>query len=112
MTLQRSFKFVDSKLNQKTISLIKKAGIPCRIDKKGLIHYSALNEKKIENDLIRLVRDSVFSRWAILFCPRSWVERYKKYMLEKEIMFYEELIDGELCFLIPARHRPHQWKLE
>jgi hypothetical protein len=32
-------------------------------------------------------------------------------MRRHDIPFEEEMIDGQLSFLISRKHRPHQWKL-
>ena len=107
-----SFKFVDDSLNQKLIALLKKERFRrVVIDTDGVLHYSTEDEEVVENDLIRSIRDHVFSSWQIISCPRQWAERYKRYMTRHGVPFVEELIDSQLCFLIPRRYRPHSWKL-
>ncbi|HVS35551.1 MAG TPA: hypothetical protein VMS17_08215 [Gemmataceae bacterium] len=107
-----SFKFVDDALNQKLIALLKRERLKHRIDPKGAIHYSADDEEVVENDLICSIRDQVFSTWQIISCPSQWAGRYKQYMVQHGVPFVEELIDGQLCFLVPRRYRPHSWKLD
>ena len=108
-----SFKFADGELNQKLIALVKgERWINVAIDKEGVVHYSADDEEGMENDLIRSIRDQVFSSWQIISCPKNWTEQYKHYMTQHSVPFVEEWIDNQLCFLIPRRYRPHAWKLD
>lgn len=111
MAFQHSFKFVDRKLNEKTIRLMQKAGVFCMVDVDGFIHYSSQDEERVENELISSIRNQVFSDWIILSFPQDWDERYRNYMLKHDIPYGEELRDGRLRFFIPANYRPHQWKL-
>lgn len=112
MALRRSFRFIDDDLNRKAIRLVEKAGVACTIDDHDVIHYSSLDEEKVENELIRSVRSEVFPRWIVLSFPPDWTERYRDYMVKHDIPYREELRDGRLRFLIPATYRPHKWKLE
>jgi hypothetical protein len=111
MTQTRTFKFVNAELNRRFLALVKKAGIRCLIDNEGAVHYAPADEEVVENDLIRSIRDEAFSSWQILSCPKDWANRYKDYMIRQDVSFVEELIGGQLCFLIPRRYRPHSWKL-
>lgn len=112
MTRTRSFKFADDEWNRRLLALMQKAGIPGLIDKEGAVHYSLDDEKAVENDLIRSIRDEMFSSWQIVSCPKIWANRYKDHMIRHDVPFIEELIDGQLCFLIPRKYRPHAWKLD
>ena len=108
-----SFKFADDELNQKLIALVK--GVRWEqvvIDDDGVVHYSAVDEELMENDLIRSIRDQVFPSWQIISCPKNWTELYKQYMVQHGVPFAEEWIDNQLCFLIPRRYRPHSWKID
>ena len=107
-----SFKFVDESLNRRLIDLLKKSGVEHCIDKAGVIHYSPNHEELIENELIGSIRARVFPSWQVLTCPRGWTNRYKRYMVQHNIPFKEELAVGRLWFLIPRKYRPHSWKLE
>jgi hypothetical protein len=111
LTLDRSFRFTDDRLNRQAIRLIRKARVPCAIDSDRVIHYSEANQERIENDLLGLVRAEAFPRWIILSCPADWTEKYRTYMKQHGVHYYEELKDGRLYFLLSARHRPHQWKI-
>lgn len=106
-----SFKFVDTKLNDSLVSLLKRHDIKHRVGKNGAIHYSPDDEEIVENELIRQVRDRIFSPWQIISCPSDWAERYKVYMIKRSVPFVEELIDNQLCFLIPRSYHPHAWRI-
>ncbi len=107
-----SFKFVDDTLNRQLVALLRRSGARFRVDSKGTIRYSKNDVEFIENDVISRVRTSVFPTWQIISCPSNWAPRYKEYMLQRNVPFVEELIDNQLCFLIPRIYRPHSWKLE
>ncbi len=106
-----SFRLVDDSLNRQLIGLLKRNGVQHAVGKNGVIRYSPANVELVENDLIASIRDSVFPSWQIISCPKDWAERYKTYMIHHEIPFVEELIDRQLCFLIPRAYRPHSWRL-
>lgn len=112
MKPQVSFKFLDANLNRQLIALLKKQQMKFVIDETGAILYSRDDGELIENELICSIRDREFSPWRILTCPNDWVEQYKQYMAKHLVPFREELIDGELWFLIPRHYRPDQWKLQ
>ena len=107
-----SFRFLDSRLTQELIGLLRKAKINHSIDKEGVVHYSPDDEEVVENDLICSLRDKVFPSWQLLTCPSDWTVRYKDYMGRHGIPFREELSNGELWFLLPRKYRPHAWKLD
>jgi hypothetical protein len=107
-----SFRFAEDDLNRRLIALLKKNGIRHSVDENGVIHYSPEDEKSVENDLVSSIRKRVFSSWQVLSCPKEWTERYKQYMTQRDIPFKEELIGGQLCFLLPRKYRPQRWKLE
>lgn len=107
-----SFRFVDDRLNRRLMALLKRARVEHLVDKDGVLYYSKDNEALVENELIAKVRDGVFSPWQLLCCPKSWTKKYQQYMNQRGIPYQEELIDKELCFLIPGNYRPHSWKLE
>jgi hypothetical protein len=81
------------------------------VDREGVVHYFPDDAETVENELLRTVRDSVFPSWQIISCPEDWANRYKVYMRQHAIPFEEEVIDHQLCFLIPRKYRPHTWKL-
>ena len=112
MALANSFKFVDADLNRKLIKRLKSSGIKHVVDKEGVIHYAPRDEQVVENDLISAVRDGLFPSWQIVSCPDDWTENYRAYMTAHGIPFVEELIDGQLCFLIPRRYRPDAWQID
>jgi hypothetical protein len=107
----RTVKFLDSRLNRALVKLLKKAKIAHSIDKIGLISYSVDDVEIVENELLRIIRSSVFPSWAIITCPEGWIAAYKDYMLKRGIPFKEELDGGELWFLIEGKRRSHSWKL-
>ena len=107
-----SFKFARDDLNRRLIALLNKNKIRHFVDKSGVIHYAPEDEESVENDLIGSIRDRVFSSWQVLSCPKEWIERYRQYMTRHDIPFQEEWIDGQWCFLLPRKHRPHLWKLD
>jgi hypothetical protein len=112
MDKQLSFRLLDDSLNRALLSLLKKAKIDYSLDEDGSIHYSAVVNDVVENDLICSIRDQVFPSWQVLTCPNDWVERYRDFMINRGIPFKEELSDGEFWFLIPRKYRPHAWKLD
>ena len=107
-----SFKFMNDKLNLRLIGLLKKANIDYTVGRDGVIRYSTCDEPVVGNELIRTIRNEVFSAWQVLSCPKDWIERYKRYMMRKHVAFSEELINNQLCFLLPLKYRPHSWKLD
>ena len=112
MRLDTSFRFVDDHLNDCLRQLITQTKLDHRIDRDGVIHYRAQDAEALENDVICSVRDQAFDSWQILSCPADWTDQYKRYMSAHEIPFHEELIDNEICFLLPRKYRPNKWKLE
>src|SRR5882672_4958321 len=111
MTFNLSFRFADDDLNRRLLALLKQKAIRHSVDANGVIHYSPDDEESVENDLIGSIRNRVFSSWQVLSCPTDWSNRYKQYMAQNAIPFKEELIDGQLRFLLPQKYRPHRWKL-
>src|SRR5450755_3434804 len=107
-----TFKFLDEKLNRKLIALVKKSPVKHSIGNDGVLHYSSADEEVVGNGLISSIREAVFPSWQILSCPEDWIERYKRYMNQHDVPFAEELIDNQLCFLLPRKYRPHSWKLD
>src|SRR5438445_7659988 len=102
-----SFRFVDDSLNRRLIALMKKRGVRHLVGKDGIIRYKADDEELVENKLLEPIRESVFQPWQIISCPKDWAERYKSYMVHHRVPFVEELINSQLCFLIPRKYRPH-----
>jgi len=107
-----SFKFIDDNLNQRLLSLLKKAKIKYDVDHDGMIHYSRADEETVGNKLLYSIRTKVFPAWQLLSCPPDWTERYKRYMIQHGIPFREELFNDQLDFLLPREYRPHSWNLE
>jgi hypothetical protein len=107
-----SFRFADEDLNRRLIALLKKKEIRHFVDEHEVIHYSREDEDSVENNLIRSIRNRVFSSWRVLTCPTDWTDRYRQYMSRHDIPFKEELIDGQSWFLLPRKYRPQRWKLE
>ena len=112
MAMTYSFKFVDDVFNRRLIELLTRNRLEHFVGKDGFIRYSPQDVERMENELIRSVRDGVFPSWQIISCPKDWAERYKAYMIQHKVPFAEELIDTQLCFLIPRAYRPHSWRLE
>lgn len=112
MAQTNSFRFVDPELNRDLIALLKKSGIRHLVDQRGVIRYSPQDEERVENDLISTIRGRKFPAWQIATCPSNWTEVYRSYMQERSIPFVEEIMDGDVWFLIPRRYRPHAWKLK
>jgi hypothetical protein len=112
MHYERSFRFAEDNLNRLLIALLKQHAIKHSVDEEGVIHYAPEDEEAVENDLIPSIRDRLFDDWQVLSCPKEDAERYQHYMARHDIPFKEERIDGQLCFLLPRKYRPHRWKLE
>lgn len=106
-----SFRFAEGKYNAALLALLKKHRVNHAVEKDGTIRYSQADEELVENELLRQVRDRIFSHWQVITCPADWTNRYKNYMVKHDVPFVEELIDNELCFLIPRKFRPHLWSL-
>lgn len=106
-----NFKFLDDELNERLRKLAASSGVNHRIDSDGTLHYSADDVDLVENELLRTIRSSVFPSWQIINCPAEWANSYKDYMLIHNVKFKEELLDGQLRFLLARNHRPHHWKL-
>src|SRR5438876_277242 len=112
MVKSNSFKFLDDDLHQQLRALLKKGQIKHDVGKDGMIYYSPADEEVVGNDFICSIRDKFFSSWQLQTCPSNWIVSYKKYMSHHGIPFQEELSNGELCFLLPRKYRPHRWKLD
>lgn len=112
MDTNNAFKFLDDDLNRQLIGRLKRTKIKHHVGKDGFVHYSPDDEEVVENEIICPLRDKVFPAWQVLTCPPDWVETYKKYMTHRGIPFHEELSNGEAWFLLPAKYRPHRWKLD
>ena len=112
MALTHSFKFMKDARNNRFIASLKKAKIRHTVDNRGIVRYAPADEEFVEDNIISSIRDQVFSSWQILCCPKDWAQAYRDYMLARGVPFAEELIDNELCFLIPRRYRPHSWKVK
>jgi hypothetical protein len=112
MSASHSFRFAEDGLNRRLITLLKRNRIRHSVEENGVIHYSRADEESVENDLINSIRSRVFSSWQVVSCPKEFAERYTRYMRQHDIPFKEELADGQSCFLLPRRYRPHQWKLD
>ncbi|HQU42414.1 MAG TPA: hypothetical protein PK867_06355 [Pirellulales bacterium] len=112
MSEHYSFKFVDDELNRQLLALLKESNLRHSVAPDGTIRYLSKDEEVVGTELISAVRDRQFPSWQILSCPNDWLERYRAYMKEHQVPFTEEVMDGELCFLLPSRYRPHSWRLE
>src|SRR5262245_11667206 len=108
--MSMSFKFLDDRLQRRLLSLLEAKRVAYRIDKRGVIYYSPAAEELVDNKIINSIRNRVFPIWQLLSCPKEWEERYREYMVKRAIPFREELINGQLCFLLPRTYRPHRWK--
>jgi len=47
----------------------------------------------------------------LVFCPAYCLDAYRQHMKKRKIEFREKKIDGEVCFVVNRRHRPHAWKI-
>jgi len=112
VVVENSFKFLDVQLNRDLARLMNKAKIAYSIDESGFINYSENDVLIVENELICSIRNKVFKRWSILICPIDLLQAHKDYMDSHHIPFKEELANGELWFLLPAKYRPLKWKLD
>jgi hypothetical protein len=108
----RSFRFAADGYNRRLIGLLKQKKIRHSVDETGVIYYASEDEDYVENDLIAAIRNSIFSSWQVLSCPKEWVKRYRFYMSQHGISFEEEWDNGQVCFLLPRKYRPHRWKLD
>ncbi len=106
-----SFRFSDEKLNRRLISLLQRHGVRHSVGKNGAVRYAPEDTELVENELIASIRDKVFSSWQIISCPKDCAEHYRNYITKHGVPYVEELIDDQLCFLIPRTYRPHSWKL-
>lgn len=77
MSVKYAFRFIDDRLNQQLITLLKRNRIQHSVGKNGVIRYSRADEELMENELIRSIRDSVFPSWQIISCPKDWAEHTK-----------------------------------
>jgi hypothetical protein len=111
MSSTLSFRFAEDDLNRRLIARLRKNRIRHSVEENGVIHYSREDEEAVENDLICSIRNRVFPSWQVLSCPKEWTQQYRQYMTHHDIPFTEELVDGQLWFLLPRKYRPHRWKL-
>jgi hypothetical protein len=109
--LRYSFRYLDEKLNRHLIHELEAAGVTFTVDDEGMIYYGADHIEIIENAVLSRFRTRIYPKWQIISCPSDWTESYRKYMFLHEVPFTEELIDRQVCFLIPRNYRPHSWKL-
>src|SRR5688572_29998652 len=106
-----SFRFLNPELQHQFVALLNEAEVNYKLDRDGAVHYTEAEEQRIENEVLSRVRDSIFEEWQIISCPGEWAAEYKHYMTAQQVPYVEELIDGQLGFLIPRSYRPHAWKL-
>lgn len=106
-----SFRFVDERLNRQFVARMKQSRLQFVVDDDGTVYYSSEDEARVEKDVLSPIRTEVFSSWQILSCPENWAESYVSYMRKHRVPFRQELINHELCFLIPGELRPHSWRL-
>lgn len=106
-----SFRFLDDELNEKLVARIQSSAIPHQVDPDGTIRYSTEDEQRVDESVIRAIREEVFPRWQVLTCPPDAAPSYRRYMEHNRLPFEEEVIDGAVSFLIPLDVDPHRWKL-
>ena len=107
-----TFKFMDDALNDWLVALLKKAKVKHAIDRDGVVRYERGDEELVGNELICSIRNKVFSAWQLLSCPADHADRYRRYMIRRGIEYREEWINGQMCFRLPRKHRPHAWALD
>lgn len=105
-----AFRFQDDHLNDQLTTLLREKHIRFTTDTKGNIVYNSDLEDIVENNVINLIRSTIFSSWKLLSAPVDWLERYRKYMEIHKIPYAIEFSDGELNFLIPGEYNPHRWR--
>lgn len=115
MTLTRSFRFVDERLQRDLLALVRSSGVAHTVDASGALSYSSTDGPLIENELICEIRDRVFPDWGhftLEGCetrrPQT-TARYRTYMTEQGIPFVEEVIDGYVWFVVPEEHDSFAW---
>lgn len=104
------FKFQHPEQNSKLIAALKKAQIKYGVDNDGVIHFLPEDEERVE-DMIISLRSEIFDEWRTISCPPKSLPQYRQYMEQHHIPYEEEIIDGNVGFLIPRRYRPHSWDL-
>jgi len=112
MDYTRSFRFADDDLNRRLIAVLEEADFRHSVDENEVIRYLPKDEESFENDFVGAIRDKVFTSWQVLTCPIECTDLYKQYMRAHEIPFKEEMIDGQLWFLLPQKYRPDRWNLD
>src|SRR5947209_5453848 len=108
----KRFRFLDSHRNYDLQRRLQQANIPFKRDDKDNVCFSAGDEERIENEIIRPMRDQRFPSWQLLFCPRNWAARYREYMTQHNVPFEEQWVDNDPCFLIPRKCQPHRWNIQ
>lgn len=107
----RSFRFASDRLNNRLIALVNKARIPYAVDDQRCVYYNSDDEESFE-DVLEVIRDSVFAGWQVLSSPRTWTDRYRTEMDRRGIAYEEEWMNGSVDFLISREHNPHAWNLD
>ncbi len=111
MVAQRTFRFANPELNAELASRLRTAQLRHSVTPDGTTSYAAADEERVENGILQEMRNQVFARWQLVFCPPDWADRYRQYMAIHRVPSEEQWADGQPCFLIPRQYRPHTWKL-
>ena len=111
MRFEHSFRFADPKLNSRLLTQLRAAKVRHAVSDDGEIRFSADDEERIEGEILGPIRDGLYQSWQLIFCPPGWAVRYQTYMKLHKIRFEEQWMDGQPCFLLSRRNRPHTWKL-
>lgn len=114
----RSFRFVDARLQGDLLALVRASAAPHAVEADGTLRYAAADEELVENELICSVRNQVFPDWKVFTLegdetprPRT-TARYRAHMAEHGIPFVEELADEFAWFLIPDEHDSFAWDVQ
>src|SRR4051812_4689915 len=107
-----SFRFVDDRLNDKLIA---------ELDKCAQGKFEIMPDKTIsyqdadlfENTILPQFRSSIFATqtFQIISFPLNWYKSYTRYMSQHDIIFYEEVSDGEINFVVSGTEFPFLWDL-
>jgi|GEM_PF-2726217 hypothetical protein len=108
------FRFLDSELQGRLVKLVRAMGLDYEVEDG---HVRTRDEDwSVVEDLRAAVRSSVFDEWQV-WRGRDGLgaetrARYRAYMKEHEIRYFEEEENGTHWFVFRAAEDPYQWGVE
>lgn len=111
--LTNSFRFLNEEANSRLTEEFRKNDIPFLTDGETIfylkkdVRFAEAAACRVRNWLCR----ESFYPWQIVCFPQGWETSYREYMSSNQVPYFEEYIDGELCFLVALSEDVHEWAI-